>query len=474
MAFTSAAFLVLMGVVFGLHLVLPHRARNALLLVASYVFYGWWDWRFCGLILASSLVDYACAQWAAPAPGRSEGRRRAALLTSVTVNLGALGFFKYANFFVASARDALASLGVAIDTGTLDILLPVGISFYTFQTLSYTIDVWRGRLAPERQLDTFLLYVAFFPQLVAGPIERATHLLPQLRHPRRVTWHHVTSGASLALWGFWLKLVVADNLAPWVNATYALPRAGGASVAFATFAFAFQIYADFAGYTAIARGTARMLGISLRENFRMPYVSASPSEFWLRWHVSLSSWLRDYLYIPLGGNRRGPMRTRINLMVTMLLGGLWHGAAWNFVWWGAWHGALLGLWRMGAGRPRVDVEAPRRTFDPRRAAAVIVFFGLTLIGWLIFRADSTAQILAFVSALLAPWPDIDAVLPALPRLAMLVGPLVAMDIYRSRCGSLEPWLAWPLPARVALTVALFYAIVIFGAPYANRFLYFQF
>ncbi len=306
-----------------------------MLLAASYVFYGWWDWRFLSLILLSSVVDFVCGGMLDQSRGRERSvrSRRGILGLSVAMNLGLLGFFKYFGFFVESAQALLGSFGLPWGLDSLEIGLPVGISFYTFQTMSYTIDVYRGKMTSTRRLDDFMLFVAFFPQLVAGPIERASHLLPQIEKPRHATAEEFCSGAELLLVGAFFKMVVGDNMAPYVNTVFHSSDPGGASVALASVAFAFQIYADFAGYSLIARGVARMLGFDIAANFWVPYISRSPSEFWRRWHISLSSWLRDYLYISLGGNRRGQWKTYRNLCLTMLLGGLWHGASWTFVAW---------------------------------------------------------------------------------------------------------------------------------------------
>ena len=297
-----------------------------MLLVASYAFYGAWDWRFLGLIVLSTVVDYVVGMSLA---ATGDPRRRQFLVTaSIVANLGILGLFKYAGFFAKSLVGLGASLGVEIPAFALDVVLPVGISFYTFQTLSYTIDIYRGTLKPTRRFLDFALFVAFFPQLVAGPIERASRLLPQVLQPRHVTWEKFGSGSWLILWGLFKKVVIADNLAFLVNAVYATDASPtGWQVVAGTVAFAWQIYCDFSGYSDIARGLARLMGFELMVNFNLPYAARSPADFWRRWHISLSTWLRDYLYIPLGGNQGGALRTYRNLGLTMLLGGLWHGAA---------------------------------------------------------------------------------------------------------------------------------------------------
>ena len=470
MSFVSVAFLVFFALVWTGCRCFAHRNQNRLLLVASYVFYGWWDARFLGLLLFSSLVDYACGRGLGAS---DDPRRRRALVTlSVCVNLGALATFKYLGFFVESARALLTSVGVPFDAPSLTIVLPIGISFYTFQSLSYTIDVYRGRLAPVGRLDDFLLYVSFFPQLVAGPIERGERLLPQIQAPREIRGGDVSSGAMLVLFGFAKKMVVADNLAPFVESIYRQDAPSGAALWLATYAFALQIYADFSGYTDIARGTARMLGFDLCRNFRTPYFATNPSDFWLRWHISLSSWLRDYLYIPRGGNRVG--RTSRNLALTMLLGGLWHGAAWNFVAWGAWHGALLAVFHRFQDRRSGRAVSGTVRSGARFWLKAFGFFQLTCVGWLLFRIDDLGLLATWLPAL--AWPTgWMALAPAAVLLVLAVGlPLFWIDLLRYRRDDPEPWLAWPVPGRAAFVVVCFYLVVLFGTPHAPQFIYFQF
>jgi len=327
MTFNSFQFFVFLPVVLGTYWLLRRRHhQNLLLLVASYVFYGWWDYRFLSLLAISTVADFAIAQ----AMNRTESDRirRRWLFASLGVNLGILGFFKYFNFFVDSAVSVLNSLGLSAHAPTLSIVLPVGISFYSFQTLSYAFDVYRRRLPAERNIITFGLYVAFFPQLVAGPIERAQRLLPQFQAERhRPSPMEVWSGSWLILIGLFKKIVLADGLAMVVQDRFTDPTGHGAlSLLLGVYAFSIQIYGDFSGYSSIARGTSRLFGIELMRNFEQPYLSTNITQFWRTWHISLSTWLMDYLYIPLGGSQRGRRRTYINLMLTMLLGGLWHGA----------------------------------------------------------------------------------------------------------------------------------------------------
>ena len=481
MIFTTPAFVLFFLLFFWLYPNLRGRARKLFLLAASYLFYASWSAPLLLLLIGSTALDFSLAR----ALGRSEDptRRRRLVLASVVGNLGALAFFKYHNFFAESAAAGLQALGLEVSAPTLAIVLPVGISFYTFQTMSYTIDVYRRALAPcDSPLD-FALYVAFFPQLVAGPIERAGHLLPQLADPdaRRPD----LSGWALIAIGAFKKVVIADNLAPLVEAVYAAPeQAHAPALWFATYAFAFQIYCDFSGYSDIAVGVARLMGFDLVQNFRAPYASAGPAEFWRRWHISLSSWLRDYLYIPLGGNRSGPARARINLMLTMLLGGLWHGAAWNYVLWGAWHGLLLVLFRgrfWDALRERTAAVRPLVT-----AVRWLVFFHLVCLGWALFRAESLADCRVIFRKLLdVPGWQLGAWLAevrasgearVLAMWALVMAALLLVQV-AGRVGSdtlaARLWRA-PPGLRFLVIVVLLYTCVLLAPEAPPPFIYFQF
>src|SRR5262245_56127367 len=336
MVFNSLHFLWFFVVVYALYRVLPHRAQNWLLLVASYYFYAAWDWRFLGLLLGSTLVDYSCAR--ALDVTEAPRRRKALLTISLTFNLTLLAFFKYFNFFADNLHVVFGAIGWKLDFVTLRVLLPVGISFYTFVTMSYVIDVYRREIPATRDLVDFAVFVAYFPHLVAGPILRASKLLTQIDNPRTISQEQIRDGLWLVAWGFRQKVFVADNLASVANTVFEPGmHHTGVNVLLGAYAFAFQIYGDFAGYSNIARGISKLMGIELIENFRFPYLVRSPQAFWRHWHISLSTWLRDYLYIPLGGNRGTSWQTNRNLMITMVLGGLWHGAAWTFVIWGVYH-----------------------------------------------------------------------------------------------------------------------------------------
>jgi alginate O-acetyltransferase complex protein AlgI len=334
MVFDSGVFFVF----FALFFVLYHAAwrsltlQNVLLLVGSYIFYGWWDWRFLTLMTASSGVAYAAAIALDRFPGSAA--RKAILWASLATNLGFLFTFKYFDFFADSLALLLTRFGITASFPLLHLVLPIGISFYTFQSMSYTIDVYRGELKPERDPIKYFAFVSFFPHLVAGPIQRAGFLLGQINRARRLTPEHVREAVWLLVWGFFLKEVPANGAAQFTDMAFQESQTRGWLTILGTIAFAIQIYCDFNAYSLIARGTGRLLGFELVWNFNQPYFASSIADFWRRWHISLSTWLRDYLYIPLGGSRRGPRRTYVNLLATMLLGGLWHGAAWNFVAWG--------------------------------------------------------------------------------------------------------------------------------------------
>ena len=474
MNFVSYEFLLFFTVVAGIYWFLRRSQQNWLLLIASYVFYGWWDWRFLSLLLLSSLVDFSCGLVLA----RREAVwiRKLALAASVATNVGILATFKYFDFFSGTLQRCLSMMGMSVDLPVLNFILPVGISFYTFQTLSYTIDVYRRRIDATDRLGDFLLYVSFFPQLVAGPIERAKHLLPQILGERRFSLSMAKSGIQLAGVGFFKKMVIADNLASLVNTVYHDGQYDGLTVLLATYAFAFQIYCDFSGYTDIARGISRILGFDICENFRLPYFATNPSEFWQRWHISLSTWLRDYLYIPLGGNRGGRIATLRNLTLTMLLGGLWHGASLHFVAWGVYQGLLLITFRLfsreSASRRVVGGSAHGWKFWLQ----VLAYFHLTCYGWLIFRAPGIPRVVDLTRHLLDvphwEWNAMDLAISH--ELIVLVLPLLVFQIYQHYKDDMEPWLKWRTTTQVVTFLALVYATILCGAAAQNEFIYFQF
>lgn len=485
MNFASLEYIGFLIVVWVLYRLLPLRGQNLLLLAASYFFYAAWDWRFLSLIIFSTLVDFGVGLILS----RSEKptTRRLALIISLCANLGLLGFFKYFGFFTDSAVILLESLGFHAHRPTLQVLLPVGISFYTFQTLSYTIDVYRRKLAPCHNPLDFALFVAYFPQLVAGPIERASHLLPLIQSRRVITSAEFKRGLFLILLGLVKKLAIADGLAGSVDAIFNTSNEiSGLDVVLATYAFAFQILCDFSAYTDIARGTSKLFGINLMINFDAPYFASNPSDFWRRWHISLSTWLRDYLYIPLGGNRKSPTRTYTNLMTTMVLGGLWHGAAWNFVLWGFYQGALLCGFRLAEHKhPRRDLPPDPYTLPValhiagwrmlRKLVAVAIFFQLVCYGWLLFRANSFAQIMSMSTQLVDPisWASISFPRPPLATLlgvALLV-PWEAMTYFSGNASFYQRWHPF---LRGALIGVLAILLVMGMNNDASTFIYFQF
>ncbi len=394
MNFNTLSFAVFFATVFSFYsLPLSWSTKKVGLLLASYLFYGWWNPYYLSLIVASSLIDMWAGQ--SIAVETDARRRRFFLIVSLVTNLGILGVFKYFNFFSASVTQALNSLGMQADPFTLNVLLPVGISFYTFQSMSYTIDIYRGKLEPVRSKLDFLLYVTFFPQLVAGPIVRATDFLPQLVTPRKLSFAKIQKAVYWIGTGYMMKVGVADNLASSVDLIYSAQSAVRPSEAWlATYYFAFQIFGDFCGYTLMARGTALLLGFEIPENFRAPYLAEGFSDFWRRWHISLSSWLRDYLYIPLGGNRGGEWQTYRNLALTMLLGGLWHGASWNFVIWGALHGLFLSLERALSSTLSTTnnllTRIARSQSLPMRLLRIVLVFHAVCLCWVFFRAPDLA------------------------------------------------------------------------------------
>jgi alginate O-acetyltransferase complex protein AlgI len=473
MLFNSLVFFLFLGIVLAVYPRLPRRGQNVFLLVASYVFYGYWDWRFNFLLLGSTLLDFFVGRQLA---GTEDSRRRRLLLgISLIGNLGILGFFKYFNFFIDSFAALLASTGLEPNLPTLKIILPVGISFYTFQTLSYTIDIYRRRLQPVDSLVDFALFVSFFPQLVAGPIERASNLLPQIVKPRSVNRRLVITGLNLMLIGYFKKVAIADTLAPMVENAFADP-AGQSSGALLSglYAFALQIYGDFSGYTDIARGVSRLLGFELMENFAAPYLSRNITEFWHRWHISLSSWLKDYLYISLGGNRGGALRTYRNLMLTMVLGGLWHGAGWTFVVWGSLHGAYLMLHKMLLRERRLNLAWPRSIGGwLGDLARIALTFHMVCLTWIFFRARNLADAVAYLRGIFA-LSDLGALAPSV---LFAAGLLALLDIAQTWTGS-HTWLAEsPRPLRYGLGQMLLFSVLaaaVFHVHTVTPFIYFQF
>jgi alginate O-acetyltransferase complex protein AlgI len=474
MLFNSLHFIGFFVVVYPIYRALPHRAQNGMLVAASYYFYAAWDWRFLPILIGSTVIDFFVARYLWRE--QRTNRRRAALIVSLAYNLGMLGFFKYFNFFADNAAGLFGFLGWKLDFFTLTVVLPIGISFYTFMTISYVIDVYRREFEPTRNFIDFALFVCYFPHLVAGPILRASRLLPQIAQPRIITREQITEGLWLIGWGYFQKMFVADNLSDLVSTVFG-PSAtpGGLDVLVAVYAFAFQIYGDFAGYSNIARGVSKLMGIELNINFLFPYFVISPREFWRHWHISLSTWLRDYLYIPLGGNRGSGRKTVRNLMITMVLGGLWHGAAWTFALWGAYQGAVLVIGRGVAawGRRRHLTVPPGLNWQ--RVVLALAMFQVTCYGWLIFRAESIGQVARFTRLLAAGLIPSPSTIPSLviPFL-LIVTPLLVVHAYQARKGSESAIVDLRWPVRYALFAGIVYLIVLFGDFEGAQFIYFQF
>lgn len=439
--------------------------RNTLLLAASYYFYAYWDVRFCGLLVLSTVVDFFVAKSIANSSRRSV--QRWLLVLSLVVNLGVLAFFKYFNFFIESARPLLQALGLSGET--LNIILPVGVSFYTFQTLSYTIDVYRGTLKPVNRLLDFALYVAFFPQLVAGPIVRARELLPQLAVVPRFSKRRLYGGMQQMLRGAVKKVLLADRLGEAVDVVFAGPDLySGITIWIAVLAYAGQIYYDFSGYSDIAIGAAKMLGYRFPINFRHPYLSCSMSEFWHRWHMTLSRWLRDYVYISLGGNRTGHLATYRNLMITMMLGGLWHGAAWTFVLWGIWHGLALAVERFQKDRRRQRSQPPSIGRSPLGWAITML---VVLVGWVLFRSSSLSMASGIIERMATFANGIDWFPPlAIAALFCCVAEHAAWRT-RLRIAMRLPCNTWYAPIG---TTMMIWALLLYAPRGFRPFVYFQF
>lgn len=489
MQFNSLEYLIFLPLVVAAYFALPHRFRWVLLLAASYYFYMCWKAEYVVLILASTLVDY----WAALRMGKAgeKPKRRKYLILSLVANLGLLFSFKYFNFFNESFRSLCDSVNIFYGVPTLDVLLPVGISFYTFQTLSYTIDVYRGTRQPERHFGIFAVYVSFFPQLVAGPIERSTRLLPQFFKKQTFEYERVVDGLRLVLWGLFKKIVIADRLAVYVNQVYNNPGDySGGPLILATYFFAFQIYCDFSGYTDIAIGSARMMGYDLMQNFRRPYFAKSISDFWRRWHISLSTWFRDYLYISLGGNRVLRWRWHYNVIVVFVLSGLWHGANWTFLVWGMLHGIYMVVsnWTRNIRRRlSVSIGMDNRPLL-QKWLRVAVTFHLVLLAWVFFRANSLSDALVilgnmltidfahlardlttgfYVNNLSRGWFDLTVAFG-------LIGLLLFVQLQQRHGGVRQLLSARPVWQRWAVYYAAVMGIVLFGVYEHAEFIYFQF
>lgn len=403
MLFNSIDFAIFLPVVFILYWFVTNRSlklQNLLIVAASYLFYGWWDWRFLSLILFSTIIDYLVG--IGLSKQKNQTKRFFLLGTSIIVNLGFLAFFKYYNFFLDNFITAFSFFGTEIKANSLNIVLPVGISFYTFQTLSYSIDVYRRKLEPTKDFIAFAAFVSFFPQLVAGPIERATHLLHQIYSKRQFDETLALQGFFQALWGLFKKMVIADNCAPLVNTIFESDYSSGSILVLGAVLFAFQIYGDFSGYSDIAIGVSKMFGIRLMTNFRFPYFSRNIGEFWRKWHISLSSWFRDYLYIPLGGSKVNKLQSIRNVFIIFLVSGFWHGANWTFIIWGGFHAMLfLPSFIFGSNKKYHGAEINFENFlhSTENFFKILKTFCLVTIGWIFFRAQSLSQALSYLDGI---------------------------------------------------------------------------
>lgn len=476
MLFNSIDFALFLPLVFVLYWLLRNqlKSQNILIAVASYVFYGWWDWRFLFLILFSTVVDYSVGL--AIKKAQTHQHKKRLLFVSVFVNLGLLGFFKYYNFFLDNFVEAFTFFGQDIDVNRLDIILPVGISFYTFQTLSYTIDVYREKLKPTKDFISFAAFVSFFPQLVAGPIERATHLLPQFYTKREFSFNRAKDGLMLVVWGLFKKIVIADNAAQYVNDIFGnYEEYSPSTLLLGGVYFAFQIYGDFSGYSDIAIGISRFFGFDLMRNFAYPYFSRDIAEFWRRWHISLSTWFRDYLYIPLGGSRGGTMMKIRNTFVIFLVSGFWHGANWTFIVWGFLNALyFLPLMLTNKNRNHIDIVS-NQSHIPKLKEFMKIFltFFLTIIAWIFFRANSVSHALDYIIKMFTLNFSIDKL--EIERFSFEILPLIGILV-------LIEWFSrfkeHPLKdtsyVYVKATILIFMIIVFGSFSDMQEFIYFQF
>ncbi|WP_438964498.1 MBOAT family O-acyltransferase [Winogradskyella sp.] len=469
MLFNSIEYLIFLPIVFIVYWLLKsnYKYQNILLLISSYVFYGWWDYRFLSLIIFSSFIDYFVGKKIEKANGKENKKRW--LLVSLCSNLGLLAIFKYYNFFADSFASTMSTLGWEVNDLTLNIILPVGISFYTFQTLSYSIDIYREKIKSCKDIIAFFTFVSLFPQLVAGPIERASNLIPQIEKRRSLNSTLVKTGIFQIFIGLFRKVAIADNLGVYVDAAYANHEIhNGSTLLIATIFYAFQIYFDFSGYSDIAIGSAKLFGFKFNRNFNLPYFSKTLTEFWRKWHMSLSYWLRDYLYISLGGNRKGEILTYRNLLLTMLLGGLWHGSSWNFIIWGGIHGLFLSFEKFTFSKLKIN------TFN---AFGFLYTFIVVLIAWVFFRAvdlNTAINILGkWISLEFGPIfiGDINAFVNGL--LLAVTGILIDLKIFSSKT-PLEDYGTKFSTIRLSVVVSVIILIICLFYSTAENFIYFQF
>lgn len=477
MLFNSVEFFLFFPIVFIIYWLLlgkKLKAQNVFLLISSYFFYSFWDYRFLALLLFSTLLDFFSAQKIASSTSNAIKERW--LWFSIILNLGFLGFFKYYNFFIESFADFLFKFGFEPNIWTLKIILPVGISFYTFHGLSYIIDVYKERIKPEKSFIDYGLFVSFFPLLVAGPIERATHLLPQIKKERFFNYSRSVDGLKQILWGLFKKVVVADNCAKYVNIIFNQSEEfSGSTLVLGAVFFTFQIYCDFSGYSDIALGTARILGFDLLKNFSFPYFSRDIAEFWRKWHISLSSWFRDYIYIPLGGSRVSKLKQVRNVFVIFLLSGFWHGANWTFLAWGFLHALyFLPLLLLGKNRNNLDNSIKKKVPGFKEIMQILITFSLVAFAWIFFRAENLSHAFDYISEIFSSSLfSIPKYLPKRVFLFILVLMMIEW-IGRNNNYALEKFgINWPKPIRILFYYGLLFMIFYFSGD-DQQFIYFQF
>jgi len=478
MLFNSIDFAIFLPIVFLLYWFVANKnlkLQNFLIVVASYLFYGWWDWRFLSLILFSTLIDYSVGIRLSKEDNIS--KRKILLWISILVNLGFLGFFKYYNFFLDNFVTAFSFFGTPINAKGLNIILPVGISFYTFQTLSYTIDVYKRKLEPTKDFIAFTAFVSFFPQLVAGPIERATHLLPQFYKRRKFDYVLAVDGMRQILWGLFKKIVIADNCAAFANQIFNNSTdMNGSTLVLGAIFFTFQIYCDFSGYSDIAIGTSRLFGFDLKQNFNFPYFSRDIAEFWRRWHISLSTWFRDYLYIPLGGSRGGTWMKVRNTFIIFIVSGFWHGANWTFIVWGALNAIyFLPLLLTKNNRNNLVIVAKGKFFPSiKEFSFMLLTFGLTVFAWIFFRANNIGHAVSYISEIFSSSLfTIPEVLPKTIILLTMIFVFIEWLGRESQFAIAHLGIKWKSPLRYAMYYAIIVAIFWFGGK-EQQFIYFQF
>lgn len=478
MFFNSFEFLVFFTVVFVLYWFVAgksFRAQNIILLIASYFFYAFWDWRFLFLLAFSTFLDYSTGL--AIFRAGSKRKKKSWLLLSVIINLGFLGFFKYYNFFVNSFAEMLSHFGFGVSMPLLNIILPVGISFYTFHGLSYVFDIYNGKIKPSTDIVNYSLFVSFFPLLVAGPIERATHLLPQVERPRQFEYSKAIDGLRQILWGLFKKMVIADSCAVYVNTIFnGASDYSGSTLVLGAVLFAFQIYGDFSGYSDIALGTARLMGFELLRNFAFPYFSRDIAEFWRRWHISLSSWFRDYLYIPLGGSRVSIGKNIRNIFIIFLVSGFWHGANWTFLVWGGLHAVyFLPLLLLNKNRSHIEIVAKGRTFPTiRECINMVITFALVVFAWIFFRAESMSDAIHYVRGIFSTsLLSIPQVFPIYVFGLLGIFLLIEWIGREEQYGLAKIGTRWPVILRWLLYIAMVIAILL-SSDKQQQFIYFQF